>query len=275
MHRLRGKLFVFGCLALLVALAPLAMGGVWDKKTTVSFTQPVEVPGAVLEPGTYVMKLLDSSSNRHIVQFWNEDQNHMLSMAFAIPAERIQPAERTILTFYEMPSGQPDALKTWFYPGDNVGQEFTYPKNRATQISAVTGKQVPATAAAPSPQADVIQPRELTQRDIPAPDRRVDAAPAPPVREERAAEEPAAPSAVEEPQESPREPEPQLLAQNAPPPAPAPPPAATQAPPAGQAQPPAGDPALPATASGIPTLALLGLLSIGAGYGVRKLRRLG
>ena len=49
----------------------------WDKKTIVSFSQPVEVPGAILQPGKYVMKLVDSQSDRHVVQFTNERQNHV------------------------------------------------------------------------------------------------------------------------------------------------------------------------------------------------------
>jgi hypothetical protein len=277
MHRIRITVLL-GCIALLGALTPASYGDTWDKKTTVTFRESVEVPGAVLEPGTYVMRLLDSPSNRHIVQFWNEDQNHLYSMAFAIPAERLDPPDRTIFTFYEMPSGQPDALKTWFYPGDRHGQEFTYPRERAVQISQVTGKQVPSEPVTPRlSERDVPQPRATADRDIVAQeqrDRELATRPAQPA--ERAPDADAAAvqqesqlnsSAVrpDEPARADREPE--LLAQNVPPP---PPPAAAD--PAKQT-PPAGDQTLPETASYTPLVGLAGLLSLGAAYGVRRIRR--
>ena len=39
-----------------------------------SFNQPVGIPGMVLDPGTYVFKLLDTGS-RNIVQVLNSDQD--------------------------------------------------------------------------------------------------------------------------------------------------------------------------------------------------------
>jgi hypothetical protein len=147
MKQFRLPIAVAGTLLAAALLPPSAQSGVWDKKTIVKFPQAVEVPGAKLEAGTYVMKLHNSSSSRHIVEFWNERQDHLYSMAFAIPAQRLEPSDKTVLTFYEMPAGQPEALKTWFYPGDNVGQEFAYPKNQAAKISAVTDEQVPVAPA--------------------------------------------------------------------------------------------------------------------------------
>jgi hypothetical protein len=40
----------------------------WDKKTNVTFNEPVEVPGVVLPAGSYVFKLADSESDRHIAR---------------------------------------------------------------------------------------------------------------------------------------------------------------------------------------------------------------
>jgi len=115
----------------------------YDRKTVISISQPLEVPGVVLPPGTYVMRLFNSSTNRHIVQFMNERQNQQLALTFAISAERIRPAEKTILTMYEGSQGAPPAARTWFYPGDTVGQEFLYPHKQAVRISERTKVAVP------------------------------------------------------------------------------------------------------------------------------------
>ena len=94
-------------LSVFVVVRP-AMADAWNKKTDVRFSHPVELPGRVVLPsGEYVMKLLDSPSQRHIVQVFNKEQNHVYATIHAIPTERPEPAERTILTFYETPADQP------------------------------------------------------------------------------------------------------------------------------------------------------------------------
>ena len=46
------------------SVMPSAKADEWNKKTVVTFSAPVEVPGKVLPEGTYVFKLADSQSNR-------------------------------------------------------------------------------------------------------------------------------------------------------------------------------------------------------------------
>ena len=44
-----------------VAFVPSSVyGDEWDKKTIFTFNAPVEVPGKVLTPGSYVFKLLNT-----------------------------------------------------------------------------------------------------------------------------------------------------------------------------------------------------------------------
>jgi hypothetical protein len=121
----------------LAASLSVARADTWDKKTTVSFSQPVEVPGYVLQPGKYVMKLVDSQSDRHVVQFMNERQNRVYASAIAIPAYRTQVTDRTVITFYEAAAGQPEPIRNWYYPGDNFGQEFVYSKQHLSEVAAV------------------------------------------------------------------------------------------------------------------------------------------
>ena len=123
--------------ATLAASLSVVRADAWDKKTTVSFSQPVEVPGAILQPGKYVMKLVDSQSDRHVVQFTNERQNHVYATTIAIPAYRTQVTGHTVITFYEAAAGQAEPIRNWYYPGDNFGQEFVYPKEHLREIAVV------------------------------------------------------------------------------------------------------------------------------------------
>jgi hypothetical protein len=130
----------FCCAMLLMALP--ATADQWNKKTVVTFSQPVELPGIALPAGTYVFKLLDSLSNRHIVQVFNADETKIFATILAIPNYRLAPSSETILRFDERPTGLPEALRAWFYPGDNFGQEFVYPKTRALQLAETTHQPV-------------------------------------------------------------------------------------------------------------------------------------
>lgn len=114
----------------------------WNKKTNVTFAEPVEVPGAVLPTGSYAFKLMDSTAQRNIVQIWNQNETKLLATIIAIPNERLQPSDKTVMTFTERPSGSPEALQAWFYPGDNFGWEFAYPKARASEIAKANNQPV-------------------------------------------------------------------------------------------------------------------------------------
>jgi hypothetical protein len=146
---MNGKLAIHACLLggmLLTGAATTANADQWNKKTYINTTRSIEVPGAILPPGRYVFKLLDSQSNRHIVQILNDGENHVYTTNLAIPKQRMEPADKTILTFYEMPGGGPEPVRSWFYPGDTIGQEFAYPRTRAQEISRVMRENVPILA---------------------------------------------------------------------------------------------------------------------------------
>jgi hypothetical protein len=109
-----------------VTFAPDARADQWDKKTVVTFSDSVEIPGQVLPAGTYVFKLANSPSNRHIVQIWNADENEVLATIMTIPNVRLETPDDSLFEFDERPSDSPPALKVWFYPGNSTGEEFVY-----------------------------------------------------------------------------------------------------------------------------------------------------
>jgi hypothetical protein len=145
------------CLTVLCALAvPTATADDWNRKTVITFSGPVEVPGVGqhnLPAGTYVFKILDSTSDRHIVQIFNQDETKVLTTIIAIPNYRLKTTDKTVITFRERPAGEPEALRAWFYPGHSWGEEFVYERPRAIELAKETDTPVLATpvelAAAP------------------------------------------------------------------------------------------------------------------------------
>ncbi len=127
-------------LAVLVSalvLVPAARPDVWDKRTEVKFSEPVEFPGGLVVPaGDYVMKLADSHVNRNIVQVLNEDQNHVYATVLTIPTQRARPADKTIITFHEAAGTDPVLIHKWFYPGDTTGREFPHSKDRLLHMAS-------------------------------------------------------------------------------------------------------------------------------------------
>jgi len=133
--------------ASLVALAfPFSVDAqTWNKRTIVKFSQTIEIPGVgqkFLPAGTYVFKLVDSLSNRDIVQIFNENETHVFATILTIANYRLKATDETVMTFRERPAGQPEAIRAWFYPGANWGQEFVYPKARAVELAKVTQQPV-------------------------------------------------------------------------------------------------------------------------------------
>lgn len=135
-------------LAIGVFAVPSATADEWNRKTTMTFSEPVEVPGVgaqVLPAGTYVFRILDSQSDRHIVQIFNPAEDHVFTTILAIPNYRLQTTDKTVITFRERPVGQPPALRAWFYPGRQWGEEFVYAKSRAVVLAKVVKEPVLAT----------------------------------------------------------------------------------------------------------------------------------
>ena len=100
----------------------------------------------ILPAGTYVFKILDSLSDRHIVQIFNQDKTHVFTTILAIPNYRLKATDKTVISFRERPAGEPEALRAWFYPGRDWGEEFVYAKPRAAQLAKETNTPVLATS---------------------------------------------------------------------------------------------------------------------------------
>jgi hypothetical protein len=203
MHRLILTMASIGLLG--VALAPNAPADEWNKLTVLTVNQPIQVPNKVLPPGKYIIKLLNSQSDRHIVEIYNANQSKILDTVMAIPNYRLQPTGKTAFTFWETPPGQPRALRAWFYPGDNFGQEFAYPKTAAAQIAAVTHQNVPTTEPSQYNNAQVTETAPPPQQEAQAtPPPQPEAQETQPQQQIAQATPPPQPQAAPAPQELPK-----------------------------------------------------------------------
>jgi hypothetical protein len=151
MKTIRTILALFAVSLLVVTFAARAKADTnFNKRTVVTFTQPVEIPGQVLPSGTYTVELYESFGNRHIVRIYNADRSKLIATVLAIPNARLTPTEDNMMTFSERPGNAPGALKAWFYPGENTGQEFVYPKARAVELAQITHETIPAIETEPA-----------------------------------------------------------------------------------------------------------------------------
>src|SRR3954471_23374360 len=154
---------VTAMLACLVVSGTLS-ADLWNKKTKVKFSGPVQLPSAhakggvvTLPGGTYIFRLDDSQSSRHTVQVTNERGNQIYTTILAIPDYRLNATSKTVMYFSERPVGHPPAIKSWFYPGDNFGHRFVYPKAQAVQIAEEVKQPVPSVEAAEPAKAEAAE----------------------------------------------------------------------------------------------------------------------
>lgn len=220
----------------------------WNKETKITFSGPVQVQDTQLPAGTYVFKLANSN-DRHIVQIFNEDQSQVIATIMAIPDYRVTPTDNTVVKFAETSDGTdvegtvPDAgipIKEWFYPGDNLGAEFqVVPRS---QVAVVQPEAAAAPAASPEPQVESAQ------------------AAVPPAPQAATSPEPQAAAPTGVTASSTEDPEAQEAAPAVPPQT------ENTAPSAEQTAAPAE---LPQTASQMPLLGLIGILSLAVAASLR------
>jgi hypothetical protein len=126
-----------------VASAPAYAQG--DREnSTFSVTEPIDVGGFILPPGTYLIKVVLLSSNRNLIQVTSEDQSKVFASVLATPhpirADETAPSSRYV--YYATATGQPKALRTWFARDTTNGQDIIYPKRRAMELAAMAKEPV-------------------------------------------------------------------------------------------------------------------------------------
>jgi LPXTG-motif cell wall-anchored protein len=233
----------FAILALIVPAAATSQELNTNQRTFFTFSAPVQLPGVTLPAGKYQFQLATSLANRHIVQVFNADGSKILATILANAAQRNDVPNEPEVRFFETPADVTPAIQTWWFPGTRSGHEFIYSK-QAALLLAKTNKSVLTTEG------------ELRTGEL----ERVSATGVTKVTEEEWAAQIAGSKSLHGEIAAPA----RTMARTEP--APAPEVAGTRAP----------RKALPHTASGLPLVALVGILSLASGVAlVSRRRRLG
>jgi hypothetical protein len=132
------------CSAAVLALgiATAAHADEWNKLTLLTFSGPVDMPGITLPAGTYRFELADPDSGRRVVRVSDQEGSKVHGIFLSMSNQRMEPSEKPVVMFQEAPSGAPQAVKAWFYPGETYGYEFVYPHDQAMKIARATRQPV-------------------------------------------------------------------------------------------------------------------------------------
>jgi hypothetical protein len=138
---------------LLAALACLLAGGAFlfaeeSWRSPLTLGEKTQIPGGELAPGKYMVRVLDTKTTRMVVQFMSEDETQVFATVMAVPDYRVKVAPEGQFIFFQRAEGMPQALKGWFYPVNNFGIEFVYPKVEAMPLAETRHEEVLAAETA-------------------------------------------------------------------------------------------------------------------------------
>ncbi len=116
-------------------------------------SDPLDVGGTILEPGTYVIRVLPSFTNRNLLQVTNEDRSKIFATVLSIPHQTSagRDQESTEYVLYPAVEGTPRALRTW-YAADATsrgGHDIVYPERRAMELAPLVMEPVVAYTGEP------------------------------------------------------------------------------------------------------------------------------
>lgn len=145
------------------------------RQTKVRFNAPIEIPNPdnksgvmTLPPGEYMFSLVETGTSHHVVRVSDATGKKTHAMVLAIPDYRLNATSKTVMYLGERPAGSPAAIKSWFYPGENMGERFIYPKARAQVLAAEAKQPVPSRAVeGPPTPNETFQVQTPTKTEVP------------------------------------------------------------------------------------------------------------
>jgi hypothetical protein len=140
-----------------------------DQPVYLTFSGPVSVPGQTLAAGKYMFKMTSSKVDRQIVQIFDES-GKSVAMVTAIPAARTngEPVpDKPEVNFYEAAPGVAQPVRMWWYPGIRTGgHEFIYPRAQAQQIAKTSTTGVLTTTGADVDSGKVVRMTANGETDV-------------------------------------------------------------------------------------------------------------
>lgn len=139
------RLVVLAALALLISVP--ATFAQTPETSTLPVTEPLDVGGTILQPGTYTIRVLPSRADRNKIQITSPDMKTVFATVLSIP-HALAPNEEvpnTMFVYYPAGDGSPRALRTWFAPNPEAsqgGHDIVYSATRAQQLARLAGTRV-------------------------------------------------------------------------------------------------------------------------------------
>jgi hypothetical protein len=141
---------VFVVAAAAIAAPAPARAETFDKLTWLTFSGRVQIPGTILDAGTYRFALANGMTSRNVIHVLSRDGATVYAMFHTMPASRLNVTDEATVTFRETATGVPPAIKAIFYGGEHSGYEFVYggmlPMERAPIIPQPAVTYMPMTA---------------------------------------------------------------------------------------------------------------------------------
>jgi hypothetical protein len=156
------KMLAITAIALLMA-APAALAQSPEVSTLV-LTEQTDVGGTILEPGTYLIRVVSPQADRNKVQITSVDRSKVYATLLTIP-HQLEPNEaipESTFVFYPAGEGRPRALRTWFAadPASGGGHDILYEESRARQLARLANENVVFTR---EEELAVITPRDTVE----------------------------------------------------------------------------------------------------------------
>ncbi|HEX7707325.1 MAG TPA: hypothetical protein VF701_12780 [Thermoanaerobaculia bacterium] len=139
------RVMAVSAFALLLA-APAAIAQT-PEVSTFPVTEPIDVGGTILQPGTYAIRVVQNFSNRSTIQVTSPDLQTVYATVLTVPHHVVRGArpDNTTFVFYPPEDGQPRALRTWFAQDSSAsqgGHDIVYDERRARQLARLSDAPV-------------------------------------------------------------------------------------------------------------------------------------
>ncbi len=127
-----------------------------------SINNPIDIPGGVLKPGAYVLRIKSGTKGQNANEKLNlvevldgqlnldEAQKHVVAEIYAKQVYDPSRADGPLLSYYVGASGR-RALKAWSHFPTYYIEQFVYSPEQAAEISKTTGAMVLSMSSVPAP----------------------------------------------------------------------------------------------------------------------------
>ena len=151
------------CSVLILGLSSLLAAGATWSSSKFTATEPANIPGLTLKPGTYSIHVVDHLSERYVVRVDGAQRGvHYSFLALENP-DIPKPAKPGLVN-WDNAAGGKQYLRGWLFPGASSVLEFVYPKAEAVAIAKSNQAKVPAID--PASEGRPVQIKGLSKSDL-------------------------------------------------------------------------------------------------------------